>query len=87
MDDKILLLLICSALIVIYLVQGMIPETIPETNEQGVTTTIPSLEEPLSELQITACNSADEGGTCETKLLKLDLVTPEDCCKYLGTCC
>lgn len=57
-----------------------------EEKEQPVVTT--TLKEmPLSELQITACNSADEGGTCETKLPELGLVTPEDCCKYLGKCC
>ena len=41
----------------------------------------------LSELQITACNAADQGGTCFTNLPKLDLVSPELCCKALGKCC
>lgn len=41
----------------------------------------------LSELQITACNSADEAGTCDTKLPELDLVTNDQCCSILGKCC
>ncbi|MEM2919037.1 MAG: hypothetical protein QXY62_06030 [Candidatus Altiarchaeota archaeon] len=48
-------------------------------------TTIEGL--PLSDLQISACEAADEGGTCFTKLPELNLVSAEDCCKYLGKCC
>lgn len=43
--------------------------------------------EQLSEFQITACNSADKGNTCDTKLPELDLVTKEECCEILGKCC
>lgn len=56
-----------------------------EKIDQQVTTTLK--ETPLSEIQVTACNAADEGGTCETKLNELGLVTLDDCCKYLGKCC
>jgi hypothetical protein len=42
---------------------------------------------PLSDFQVTACNAADRSGTCVTKLPKLNLISPEDCCKYLGKCC
>lgn len=61
---------------------------IPKSKEvvEVTTTTIPSTEE-LSDFQITACNAADEGGTCDTKLPQFDLVTKEECCKYLGKCC
>lgn len=41
----------------------------------------------LSEFQVTACNAADRGDTCRTKLPKLNLITPEECCRYLGKCC
>ena len=41
----------------------------------------------LSEIQISACSAAHIGGTCNTKLNDLDLVSSEDCCKALGKCC
>jgi len=41
----------------------------------------------LSELQVTACNTADDANTCDTKLAELDLVTKEQCCQSLGKCC
>lgn len=41
----------------------------------------------LSELQIEACNSAHETGTCDTKLEELGIVIKEDCCEVLGKCC
>ena len=44
-------------------------------------------QEQLSEIQITACNSADKGGTCDTKLASLNIVTKEQCCQALGKCC
>lgn len=44
-------------------------------------------EAPLSELQTEACNNADAGGTCESKLKELGVVPLEDCCEYLGKCC
>ena len=52
-----------------------------------VTTTTTLVTEELSDFQITACNAADEGGTCDTKLTQVNLVTKEECCKYLGKCC
>jgi hypothetical protein len=59
-----------------------------EKKDQPVKPVTSTLKEtPLSEIQVTACNAADEGGTCETKLDELDLVAREDCCKYLGKCC
>jgi len=44
-------------------------------------------EERLTELQITACNSAHDGNTCDTKLEELEIITKEQCCKELGKCC
>jgi len=44
-------------------------------------------EVPLSEFQIKACNAADRGGFCKTRLPKLKLVSDADCCRYLNKCC
>jgi hypothetical protein len=52
-----------------------------ETNDKRETAT------PLSDFQVTACNAADRSGTCATKLPKLNLISPEECCGYLGKCC
>ena len=44
-------------------------------------------EEKLGELQIIACEQADKAGTCETRLIEVGIIMPEDCCKVLGKCC
>jgi hypothetical protein len=59
--------------------------TVTSASEQEPATT--TAKTPLNELQIEACNNADLGGTCETKLRELNVVPLEDCCKYLGKCC
>lgn len=42
----------------------------------------------LNEAQIVACDAAQEGNTCKTKLTNLvGLVTLDDCCQKLGKCC
>ena len=41
----------------------------------------------LSELQIDACNAADNAGTCDSRLVDLGIVLQEDCCQSLGKCC
>ena len=41
----------------------------------------------LSELQIAACEKADEAGTCSSRLSEIGIVLKEDCCKILGKCC
>lgn len=46
-----------------------------------------STKPKLSELQISACNSADAAGTCDTRLAEVGIVLKEDCCKELGKCC
>lgn len=60
----------------------------PLPEETTTTTEPPVIEEiPLSDLQIEACNAADAGGTCVSKLPDLGLVDPEECCEYLDKCC
>lgn len=44
-------------------------------------------ENKLSEFQVTACDSADIAGTCDTRLEELGVVTKEECCESLGKCC
>ena len=46
-----------------------------------------SSKEELSELQITACNGAESGNSCDTKLEGLGIVTKEQCCNILEKCC
>ena len=41
----------------------------------------------LSELQVSACNAADEAGTCQTRLIDVAIVMPDECCEVLGKCC
>ena len=41
----------------------------------------------ITELQQTACISADKGNTCDTKLADLGIITKEECCQKLGKCC
>ncbi len=41
----------------------------------------------LSDIQITACNTAHEAGTCDTRLTEIGIVLKEDCCEVLGKCC
>ena len=41
----------------------------------------------LSDMQVTACNTAHDAGTCETRLAELGIVLKEDCCQALGKCC
>lgn len=51
------------------------------------TETTPEETGALSELQVTACNTAHDEGTCNTRLSEVGIVTKEDCCKILGKCC
>ena len=41
----------------------------------------------LSDIQVTACDTAHDAGTCETRLAELGIVLKEDCCEILGKCC
>lgn len=44
-------------------------------------------EQKLSDLQITACSSADAAGTCDSRLPEVGIVLKSECCKVLGKCC
>lgn len=44
-------------------------------------------EKSLSDIQVTACSTAHDAGTCETRLAELGIVLKEDCCEALGKCC
>jgi len=41
----------------------------------------------ITELQQTACDAADDAGTCDTKLASLGFITKEDCCEKFEKCC
>jgi len=41
----------------------------------------------VADLEQTACNAADEAGTCTTKLAALGFITKEDCCAKYQKCC
>ena len=41
----------------------------------------------LSDIQVTACDTAHEASTCDTRLPELGIVLKEDCCEVLGKCC
>ena len=41
---------------------------------------------PAVELRKTSCYSAEQGGTCTTRLADLS-ITAEQCCKEFGKCC
>ncbi|MBD3163971.1 hypothetical protein GF323_02115 [Candidatus Woesearchaeota archaeon] len=43
-------------------------------------------QEAMQEFQETACNSADEAGTCH-KLKALGIITKEQCCERMNKCC
>lgn len=48
---------------------------------------VPEEKVSLSELQVEACNGADNAGACDTRLAELGIVLKEDCCESLGKCC
>ncbi len=73
-------IIVVGALVVIFSYYVFLNQSIKETALNKETTT-------LSDFQVTACNAADRSDTCRTKLPKLNLITPEECCKYLGKCC
>ena len=44
-------------------------------------------EEGLGDLQIIACTEADRAGTCQTRLVEVGIIMPNECCEELGRCC
>jgi len=41
----------------------------------------------LDELQTTVCEEADKAGTCQTRLIDIGIVMPDECCEALEKCC
>lgn len=44
-------------------------------------------ETKLDSLQTTACEEADKAGTCQTRLIEVGIVMPNECCEAIGKCC
>lgn len=44
-------------------------------------------EKELSELQLQACDTAHEAGTCDSRLPEVGIVLKEECCEVIGKCC
>lgn len=44
-------------------------------------------ENAIDDLKMTACEEADKAGTCQTRLIEVGIVMPDECCKTLGKCC
>lgn len=61
-------------------------QKISETKKEEPAPALPS-KTSLPDLETTACNTADEAGTCDTRLNELGIVLKEDCCRILGKCC
>lgn len=57
------------------------------TSKETISQNTQTKEIKLSDIQMSACNAADIGGTCQTKLARLGLVSSADCCYYMGKCC
>ena len=75
-------IIVVGALIVLFSYYVFFNQTIKESLMKGKNDVA-----TLSDFQVTACNAADRSGACRTKLPKLNLITPEECCRYLGKCC
>ena len=58
-----------------------------ETQEVQAGEGLPVEVRSLSDIQITACETADEAGTCDTRLAELGIVLKEECCEVLSKCC
>ena len=58
--------------------------TIPEEIEDQDSGTS---EKKLDELQTTVCEEADKAGTCQTRLIEIGIVMPDECCEVLEKCC
>jgi hypothetical protein len=93
MDKKKIIgvLLVSALLLMIYVGKKDTPtesKILIPADQTGDTTTEKTIAEmPLNELQAYACNNADLGGTCKSKLEELNVVQLADCCKYLNKCC
>jgi len=47
----------------------------------------PGASTEVYQIEYSACDSADQGGTCESKLPQLDIITANECCEKFDKCC
>lgn len=87
---KISLILILSLILFIVALYGCKPAT-ETAGKQGqkiqAGEDLPVEVRSLSDIQIAACETADEAGTCGTRLAELGIVLKEECCEILNKCC
>ena len=74
MQKPVLALFLIASLFLISCTQK--PAGIPEAEPKN-----------LDELQITVCEEADKAGTCQTRLIEIGIVMPNECCEILRKCC
>ena len=55
--------------------------------EEATKTTEEKPQKTLSDLQTIACDAADKAGTCNSRLVDIGIVSPEQCCEILQKCC
>lgn len=80
---RITLLVLCALVLLV----GVSACTSTPAAQPVTSTTAPAASVQLTDLQVTACNSADAGQTCVSKLPDLGIVTKEQCCQALKKCC
>jgi hypothetical protein len=74
-------------LFTIFFLSACTSEESLKVTSTGSEISAPSDASNLSNLQVTACNAAHEGKTCDTKLEDLGIVTKKECCSKLNKCC
>ena len=74
-----------AILLVLFAMLAVIPKKPEQQTQSPIYTAIEKKD--VNELYLTACTSAEKGGTCKTKLVDLGLIMPEDCCKKFSKCC
>ena len=76
MKKQVLALFLIASLFLISCTQIQKPAGIPEAEPKN-----------LDDLQTTVCEEADKAGTCQTRLIDIGIVMPDECCEALGKCC
>ncbi len=66
------------------LVSGCQQKASPSSQNEGMEQVTGS---HVTELEQSACSSADRSGTCDSKLATLGFITKEECCEKYGKCC
>ena len=64
-----------------------IADTLESINEDLTKVPEEKPETKLDDLQVVVCEEADKAGTCQTRLIEVGIVMPEECCEVLGKCC